>query len=919
MRAVAAVAGRSLGCGGGCAADAQVQDGAVDADGLSEAGQGARNARQNTLASFPALGPPDLVYTVKRYRGLVGAPTYAGYYHFVRGVDVSSGGAVSAYVVSLINAGLSPAAWYSGGGYTLHSVEFRTYNALSKLDVVASVSLPGGLNAIAVDASGVSHPMTDELWAETAISAAARAALSVGEAPLYPALRVFQPFPVSLAEEGALLASAVSTVRRWPFAGSARPGLTVGPAEPPAAADAGGGALSTRVTPADSRIAAALSQHFEDFSRYDPAVAFFANDKHFPLRVRRPAVTRGLGGAEADTPPSDEPSREPDGQNGDALTTEVDADLAEMRLFAASAQLAKGDVSAARASLDAILEAVPSSSAAWALSSRVRLCAGDVAGAIRDGIAGANARPADALAWVTLADCLAIAGRHGDALRALNAAELPPPELDPFLRSLLPGRRRTTSASVASTPGHADHGGGDGSDGARIFATRLREEKNDRGAASGAAGALGVDELLAELPAKLMTDGERAVCAVLVRILDAIGWDALLMVRSDCFVMEADTARDGGVDGGAAAAASPVVSATPESAAAVQGGETPVNGAVKDTPPDGNNAAAASSSPKESNPPGDGGADDSAGGARSPGTDATTRLTPVAAVGIAEGGDGSRSPADGPTTTAAPKAVCKTWLDYLVSSMYEDLRALAVWSAEEAAAARALAASANAAAANGAARSPAPAGASEDADVEASGGSSTPAATSTDGGTGSLNAVRTAEDTAAATKRPAADWLRRAQLAARFSRAADAARAYEVVTILASKGDFPALTAWCARMASAAEEGDANLTIAAAVAVTVTADGLRSAVVSSAAGGGAANTGGGGSGSGASSSDLSSTASGALAPPIAVRRALYRLVSKIGLRRVREVANKSAGARVGPRLQSVLLDAVEWHVEGFDR
>lgn len=58
-------------------ANPQVQDGPVDADGLSEAGQGARNARQNTLASFPALGPPDLVYTVKRYRGLVGAPTYA--------------------------------------------------------------------------------------------------------------------------------------------------------------------------------------------------------------------------------------------------------------------------------------------------------------------------------------------------------------------------------------------------------------------------------------------------------------------------------------------------------------------------------------------------------------------------------------------------------------------------------------------------------------------------------------------------------------------------------------------------------------------------------------------------------------------------------------------------------------------------
>lgn len=843
-----------------------------------------------------------------------------GYYHFVRGVDVSSGGAVSAYVVSLINAGLSPAAWYSGGGYTLHSVEFRTYNALSKLDVVASVSLPGGLNAIAVDAAGVSHPMTDALWAETAISAAARAALSVGEAPLYPALRVFQPFPGSLAEEGALLAAAVATVRRWPNAGSARPGLAVGPVEGPDPAGPGS-VLSTRVTPADSRIAAALSQHFEDFSRYDPAVAFFASDKYFPLRARRPAAESGKG-EEGATPPSEQ-SGEQGGENGDTRT-EVDADLAEMRLFAASAQLAKGDVSAARATLDTALEVVPSSSAAWALSSRVRLCAGDVAGAIRNGIAGANARPADALAWVTLADCLAIAGRHGDALRALNAAELPPPELDPFLRSLLPGRRRTTSATMGSAPSNPDLGSGDGSDGARIFATRLREEKNDRGSASGAAGVSGVDEMLAELPAKLMTDGERAVCAVLVRILDAIGWDSLLMVRSDCFVMEADTSRDAGPDIGEEGAVSLVVSATPEVAAALHDGEVAGNGAPPDSPDGVDGAAVASSSTKASDAPGNGGPDSGADGARSsggsPSGDANAQPTPVAAVGIIQEDDGSGSPAGGPTPTPAAKAVCKTWLDYLVSSMYEDLRALAVWSAEEAAAARALAASANAAVANGAAaHSPSPAETSEDVDVEATGGSTTPTTSGADGGAGTMNAVRTAEDTAAATKRPAADWLRRAQLAARFSRAADAARAYEVVTILAANGEFPSLTAWCARMASAAEEGDAALTIAAAVAVTVTADGLRSAAVSSAAGGGAANTRGGGSGSGATTSDVPSGASGAAVPPIAVRRALYRLVSKIGLRRVREGVNKGAGTRVGPRLQSVLLDAVEWHVEGFDR
>lgn len=822
-------------------------------------------------------------------------------------MDVSSGGAVSAYVVSLINAGLAPAAWYSGGGYTLHSVEYRTYNALSKLDVIARVSLPGGLNAVAVDAAGAAHPMTDELWAETAVSAAARSALSVGEAPLYPALRVFQPFPGSLAEEGVLLTAAVTTVRRWPFAGSARPGLTVAPAEAQDGAQVGG-TNATRVTPADSRIAAAMSQHFEDFSRYDPAVDFFTNDKDFPLRGRPQGTADRADGEQADVPPTDVQTGDKGRANGDAPTA-VDADLAEMRLFAASAQLAKGDVSAARATLDAVLEAVPSSSAAWALSARVRLCAGDVTGAIRDGIAGANARPADALAWVTLADCLAIAGRHGDSLRALNAAELPPPELDPFLRSLLPNRRRMTSASLASSPSSPDHVSGDGSDGARIFATRLREEKNDRGSASGPAGAAGVDDLLAELPAKLMTDGERAVCAVLVRILDAIGWDSLLVVRSDSFVMEADTARSGAPEV-AEDTTSPVVSATPESSAAIPGG---ANGETPNSPGDADGAVVAPSD----GPPTDGETGD---GARSPSSDAAARPTPVASVGIYLDEDGPGSPAGSVQSPPAVKAVCKTWLDYLVTSMYEDLRALAVWSAEEASAARALAASVNAAAANGVARTPTAGGSTEDADVEASGGSGTPASSGPDGAPGSMNVVRTAEDTAAATKRPAADWLRRAQLAARFSRAADAARAYEVVTILASKGDFPALTAWCARMATAAEEGDATLTIAAAVSVTATADGLRTAAASSAAGGGAATTGGGGGGSSSTpSSDVVSSASGAFAPPIAVRRGLYRLVSKIGLRRVREAVNKSAGTRMAPRLQSVLLDAVEWHVEGFDR
>lgn len=127
---------------------------------------------------------------------------------------------------------------------------------------------------------------------------------------------------------------------------------------------------------------------------------------------------------------------------------------------------------------------------------------------------------------------------------------------------------------------------------------------------------------------------------------------------------------------------------------------------------------------------------------------------------------------------------------------------------------------------------------------------------------------------AVATIRLAAERPCRALLAARFSRAADAARAFEVVTLLAAKGHFPAMTAWCAWMPKAAEERDAALPIEA-VAVTATADGLRKADATAAAGADAASTGGRGGGSkGAESTDTLNSASGACATAIAVRQAL---------------------------------------------
>lgn len=157
---------------------------------------------------------------------------------------------------------------------------------------------------------------------------------------------------------------------------------------------------------------------------------------------------------------------------------------------------------------------------------------------------------------------------------------------------------------------------------------------------------------------------------VLARIVDTVGWAALLVIRSEFVVMEVDAARGEAAD----YASSSVVSATSVSSVAELGEEEGANGGAPGSECDPDGVAATS----------DGSTADGESGdhARSPGAEKAVRSTPVASDGIYLLEDGSRVALDGIQSRLAVRAVWKTRREYPVTGMLEHLCAPTVWREE---------------------------------------------------------------------------------------------------------------------------------------------------------------------------------------------------------------------------------------------
>lgn len=715
-------------------------------------------SRTRNLNRLPELGPPDVVYIRKRFAPVVGASRVFGYYHFVRGVDVRSAASISAYLVDLVNKGLDAQTWVSSGTNEIVGATYRSFNALSKIDIVVDLKIPGGISAHGVDAHGTKIDLTESMWIETAVCAALRHVSGCGEHPLYPCLRVMRP-PFEPFEED-LLAAAEQCVGAWSGVGRYD-------------------GMEVQASASNSRIGFAISEHLLSYCRYDRAIDFFASD--------------GMTSACSDS-----------------------------LVHAAAAHRLKNDLHIASDYIDKVLERDPNSSLGWIGRSKIAKTKGELVDAMEAASKACKCESAGIGAHVTLADICADLKRYQEAFIALNSASMPQLELDYYLRDLVPNRSNKTSPSS---------GAANGCDAVNVLSVRLKKERTAFNSKC--------DEALSELSGKMMTPTEHDCYHVLVKILNDVGWDKLLAIRGSAFVMETD------------------INENPDES--VNAFDDLSNGVSRET---GNGSA-----PEDD--------DDS-----SKEDDEESSSKPVKRLHVPESPvpeglmDVPITPSDNRQHAAgaaalsknAGKVVCKPWLDYLVTVMYEDLRALAVWNAEERSHPQPVAngSSSNPSMSNGAM--------SDVEDVEA-------------GRTEQLR--RSPEQIAATSKRPAADWLRRGELALRLQKTEEAKIAFWTCIKLSEKAKTPAVSAHLNMMNLAASEGDAPTTLQCADYVWTFLD---------------------------SSCDRKSSAKSITAAR-PIQRAIFNLTSKLGLRTVREsLANTDVDRN---RLGTVLLDAVSWKVHGY--
>eukprot|EP00177_Eucheuma_denticulatum_P005002 GFKZ01009118.1.p1 GENE.GFKZ01009118.1~~GFKZ01009118.1.p1 ORF type:complete len:792 (-),score=128.84 GFKZ01009118.1:1827-4202(-) len=756
----------------------------------------AMTARASSRASFPPLGPPDMLYVRKRYIPVVGATQLYGYYHFVRGVDVSQPAAISAYIVDVVrNNGLDPLPWVATGGWEIASATFATYNIISKADIMVHVDFPGSTSVIARGSDSRDVELTDLLFAELLTSTVVRDILRVGEDPFYPCLRVISAVTAQRIEP-LFLDAATECVHRWHLSGVDT-------------------LATTTESAARSRIATAIRDHFLNNARFDDAIEFFT----------RPRVLQ------------------------------ADPDCAT---HAATAARIKGDVDKASHIIDDLIEKAPQSEMAWLERARLLRAKGDLEKAMEACKTAAQYSEENVELWVFTADLHVDLKQYGEAFEALNSADMPPPNLDPFLRKLVPNRKNVTTPI---------EGASKGMDAVRVLASRLREEKNKTSDKT--------DDMLSELPGKLMTDAEKQCYAVLVKILNDLSWDDMLAVRGECFVMETDVennprmARTGDED------ASESENEDFDDVEVEHGESQPQGTDAEGT--DAGDLGEAEVSP--SGPDGEEDMNQAVNGL------ATVSLEPEGAGGSDQNGppaNGNEPSADAERQLLSleqlGKKVCKPWLDYLVTNMYQDLRAMAMWNAEE---------------------QPLSAGAALVAALEARKARREP----TDGEGANASAPddiedqnhndyrRSPEEVAKTTARPPVDWLRRGDLAARLGKREEAKTAYWICVRISAKNKSVAVSSLLRIMKMSSEDGDSKTTLRCADAIWNYLD---------------------------SKADRNQ-ASEPTAPVPDIRSCVFRLISNKGLRAVRDVVSAENDTIDRKRMEGLLLDAVAQRVDGFSR
>lgn len=159
--------------------------------------------RLQLLAEISDLGPPDLVQLRKRENK--DSPLFTYLYHTGADVrDVSSVAATCFEIASCISN--SPQLWFGRSHhFKVEQVTYTTYNAFSQVDLIVTVSIPGGVSwsladrfgNIIDDFSNTEPKELELIWMETFVSACVRALITADDegefAPIVECRRI-NPF-----------------------------------------------------------------------------------------------------------------------------------------------------------------------------------------------------------------------------------------------------------------------------------------------------------------------------------------------------------------------------------------------------------------------------------------------------------------------------------------------------------------------------------------------------------------------------------------------------------------------------------------------------------------------------------------------------------------------------------------------------
>jgi tetratricopeptide (TPR) repeat protein len=745
------------------------------------------NISSGAGAEVPATSTPDsLAMEVTSGDLKSRGAQLAAWFHFVRGIWHRTPADAASYLGSLVKHGLEGASWYATGSYRIDRAACLAYNCFTNEDTVVEARFPGCTQVKRLRGPEPFHqsvanengqPATRQVadtqddenqWAQLFVSAVLRSVKATGEHPLYPALKVVATLDVAWNAEQLFLDAAARTLPQWKLAGSRF-------------VDA------AQATATCSIIAEGVWEYFARYARYQAAQDFFqtlATSCHEPALVLY--VARSLMGQRQHQIAQKKLEELLLDQAACAELPGIDRLLLELTL--AECELELGNLIEATDRIQGTVipecfgtHTSPESSATGAAAQEERTKHLNTTDAVEaSDEESANIRIAapgelGRLACFLLARLYVQTGEYESALRSLNMADVEPPQMDWFLRQVTapdssPGIEGKTSKMRQLTqprPGFAA-----GTDGVRVLARRLSEERIGAGAFGKGREQHHADRLLGDLTASVLSPEEREAFDILVKIVNQIGWDEFLLIRNRVFIMESDVLPLESAGTGALELSTASAEARP-----APPHESPPQHSSTDNAEEPSLQTISLSSRRE------------------PATETQVHSTGTGPLGATQSDlDGHQQGEPKATLTLADarrqvhpaalsKALCTAWLDMLIHCLYEDLRAWSIWQHEESTLYESLHSNETTAAEN-AERAASPALVSE-----------------------SLLITE--------TRRAPVDWLRRGELAERLGRPEMAERAYRICLGVAERAQTPTLTVWFRLAALQTEHGEAPAVVQA--------------------------------------------------------------------------------------------------------